>query len=347
MNATLKTGNSPDISFCVPVYNVENFLSDCINSIIAQETSAFTYEIVCVEDKSTDGTAEVLKELAKKHPQIRVFDNSENRGVSYTRNRAVKNATGKYIWFVDPDDMLYPHTVEKMFIEAEKHNTQVILGNYINCDETAKLQDFTDKYDPSFSVINTDGNNFLPFDDTGKRMCACVCGMFRRDFLLLHNLAFQEKMIAQEDTLFYYEFSLKTDSIIKYNAPCYIYRQRATSVMHSKSAERSKRYYESMRIMHRVYSEHLRTGDYKDKAVLLHKLHHMQQNITVCLALVPDSSYVKQELKDLKKQKIYPYKFRKDALKSKESFLRRTLFYLQPLEPFFWLLHLSGKIKNK
>ncbi len=339
---------APDISFCLPVYNVENFLSACIESIVSQDDGSFTYEIICVDDCSTDNTTAVLEDLSKTYPMIRIVKNEANSGVSYTRNQAVLNARGKYIWFVDPDDMLYPNAVSKMYAEAVSSDSKVILGNYITCTEDAVIKDFctSSNHPTSFKILPAEGDVFLPESETGIRMCACVSGMFKRDFLTENNLRFNENMIAQEDTLFYYQFSLRLESVTKYDGCCYIYRQRSSSVMHTKSPERSKKYYHSMRTMHEVYCEHLRKGDYKNKEVLLKKIHHMKQNITVCLAITPDTAFVKTQLKEIKHKKIYPYKFRKDALKTKESLLRRLLFFLQPVEPFFWLLHLSGKISK-
>ncbi|MBQ2815782.1 MAG: glycosyltransferase [Clostridia bacterium] len=337
-----------DISFCLPVYNVENFLKDCINSIVSQCTDEITYEIIAVDDLSTDNSYKILEKLKDTNPQIKLFKNDENKGVSYTRNRLISLANGKYIWFVDPDDMLYPGVVKLFFDKIENSDLNVILGNYITCNEDADFKNFEATNQPTaFNILSVDKDNYLPKSETGNPMCAIWAGMFKKSFLKENNLLFQEKMIAQEDTLFYYEFSLRLDNIIKYSQPCYIYRQRKTSVMHSKSCERSIKYYVSMRIMYDVYNNHLINDDYKDKQVLLNKIHHMKQNLAITLAGIPDTEYVKQEMKGLKKEKLYPFPFRKQALKSNENLLIRLLFFLQPIKPFFWLLHIIYKLKFK
>ncbi|MBR2329716.1 MAG: hypothetical protein IKA40_00555, partial [Clostridia bacterium] len=164
-------------------------------------------------------------------------------------------------------------------------------------------------------------------------------GIFLRDFLLKNNLYMNEKMSAQEDTLFYYEFEQKSKKIYKWEVPCYLYRQRTTSVMHVHDEKRNKQYYLAMVEMLRVYQEYKANGIYLDLSVLEHKIHHSKQNIATCLASITDKKYIKEQLKWLKTQKIYPYKFRKDALRGEGSLLKKLLVYLMPLKLFFWLYH--------
>lgn len=336
-----------DISFCLPVYNVRPFLEDCLQSIITQNMLNISYEILCVDDGSTDGSYEYLLERANSISCLRVLQNPENKGVSYTRNRMIREATGKYIWFVDPDDMLYKNVANYFFQQIEKLQADVLLGNFIRIPEETKGNE---KYEMDFCTTQTIAEkkkDFLPTDETNKPACSVWGGLFLREFLLSNGLSMNEKMIAQEDTLFYYEFALKTDNIYKLELPCYLYRQRKTSVMHSHSEERSKKYYLAMREMLRVYKDHLTKKDYKDLTVLQRKIHHSQQNIATCLAAISDKKYIKQELKILKKEKVYPYKFRKAALKTKDPLALRIVVFLMPIKPFFWLYHKMYQIRNK
>ena len=87
--------------------------------------------------------------------------------------------------------------------------------------------------------------------------------------------------------------------------------------------------------------------DYKDLEELQVKIHHSKQNIATCLATILDKRYIKQELRILKKERIYPYKFRKKALKGGEPVFLRLLNFLMPIELFFWIYHLIYKIKHK
>ena len=335
------------ISFCLPVYNVKEYLTECINSIISQKLKERDcyFEILCIDDASTDGSYNKLKEIEKKHSDIRVLRNDTNKGVSFTRNRLICEARGKYIWFVDPDDMLYPNIAFDFFELAENNKADVVLGDYIR---------FTDNNEISSSLLSenekrrsANQKDFLPSDKSGKKMCTVCAGIFNRDFLLKNELKFNEEMIAQEDTLFYYEFSLKAVEIIKCDFPCYFYRQRATSVMHKKSEKRAKEYYKSMFSMLNVYTKHLKENDYDDITILNKKIHQSKENIAFCLAMITDTKYVRTELKRLKKDKIYPYPFRKNALKSNEVYLLRVFRWLLPVEPMFWIFHFACITINK
>ena len=339
--------NGIKISFCIPVYNVSKYLNECIKSII-DNARGLQYEIICIDDASTDNSFDVLQALRQSLPQICLYKNNTNRGVGYTRNRLISLAKGDYIWFVDPDDMLYPGAAVRMLNAIENNDADIILGNYIRCNEEDIYSDFEpDKNPPFFKYVSYEDTDFLPKDDCNLSMNAIWGSLFRRNFLSSCKLSFQENMIAQEDTLFYYELSLKLNSAVKYTGPCYIYRQRQTSVMHSRNPERAKKYYLSILIMHEEYSNHFYAGNYRNEKILLDKMHHTSQNIATSLAGIPDTKYVKKELSSLKKSGLYPYRFRTEALKTSENILRRILFYLQPIEPFFWILHFIYKIKFK
>ncbi|MBR5545239.1 MAG: glycosyltransferase [Clostridia bacterium] len=336
-----------DISFCLPVYNVAPYIEECIKSIVTQKTEGISYDVVCVDDGSKDDSVEILKRLQQKYDFIKIFFNDGNKGVSYTRNRLIELATGKYIWFIDPDDMLYPNVVANMFNEIEKHNENVILADYVRCNERAVLSAFKENDTYTCSVVKTADRRYEPKEPNGNHMTAVWCGMFKRSFLLENNLKFVVNMIAQEDRLFYYHFDLKTETILRFYSPCYIYRQRSTSAMHTKTDEQLKKYYRSMRLLYNEYLKLYENKEYRDEGRLLAKIHHMQQSCTICLARCLDTKFVKSELKDMKKNKIYPYKFRTDAFNAKDNILIKLFFFLQPIEPFFWMLHCVGKLRNK
>ena len=336
--------NDIKISFCLPVYNVRNYLELCIQSIDNQTSiGGGTIEVLCLDDCSTDGSYELLQELAKHHPALKVLRNKHNSGVSFTRNLLIKSAKGKYIWFVDPDDLLYPGVVSLALREIEERGADVLLGNYIRIQENenitfSPLEHLHVSYSPQID---------LPVDDNGLQMSAIWAGLFKRDFLLEHQLFFNEKMIAQEDTLFYFEFGLRTANIYKFQEPCYIYRQRSTSIMHTRDSLRAQRYYDSMWEMYRVYMQHFESHDYKDKDVLLDKLNHMKQSLVLTLAGIEDSKKVYDQLKKLKEDGLYPYKLTKKYISPLLPLYQKILYYFLPIELDFWLLHILYRFRYK
>lgn len=93
--------------------------------------SGIQYEILCFDDSSTDDSYERLEKLSKTNDKIKVLKNDKNYGLSYTRNRLIKEATGKYIWFVDPDDIVR-NVVSVFYNEAEKMQCLAIIKEYRN-----------------------------------------------------------------------------------------------------------------------------------------------------------------------------------------------------------------------
>lgn len=106
-----------DLSVIVPVYNVERYLENCIESIFDQDLDVTQFEVLLINDGSTDSSYSICQRLAKKHPNIRLFSH-ENVGLSATRNRGIDQAQGKYIYFIDSDDFLKSHFLNQFLTIA-------------------------------------------------------------------------------------------------------------------------------------------------------------------------------------------------------------------------------------
>ena len=120
------------ISVIIPVYNAEKFLSRCIESVISQSYS--NWELILVDDGSPDNSADMAREIGKKHPCIIVLD-QENQGPSGARNTGMKAATGKYLCFVDPDDFVETNVYGKLVQQMEDENLDMLRFNYQKVDE--------------------------------------------------------------------------------------------------------------------------------------------------------------------------------------------------------------------
>lgn len=121
------------ISVIVPVYNVENSLGKCLDSLLGQTLDDI--EIICINDGSTDNSLEILRRYERDYEGIKIFD-KENEGQGVGRNIGIKNATGEFIAFVDPDDWVEVDMYEKMYNQAKKLNSQVVLCKYRNVQES-------------------------------------------------------------------------------------------------------------------------------------------------------------------------------------------------------------------
>lgn len=95
----------PIISLILPAYNVEKYIETCVQSCEQQDLSKESYELVIVNDGSTDDTPEIIRTLSVTYSNIKVVS-QQNQGLSMARNNGFKEATGKYIWFIDSDDII-------------------------------------------------------------------------------------------------------------------------------------------------------------------------------------------------------------------------------------------------
>ena len=345
---TQNNSRQVDISFCLPIYNVEKWVEDCINSIVGQELSNLNYEIVCVDDCSTDNSLEVIHRLAEKHPQIVVVSSKQNQGVSATRNIAINKSRGEFIWFVDPDDLLYPGSARFLYDSIAASDQNVIIANYMRINEDATIEQFEkSKSDHTVSLVSSKGNigaKDIQRQNNGYGMCSVCCCIFRRSFLIDNDLNFRENIHFQEDTVFYYEFTRKTEYVLSSDCLCYLYRQRSSSAIHTKNDMRMKKYYNSLVNMLEVYEEYKMNGN--NETELLNKIHQSKEKIVQVLVMISDADFVKEQMGVLRKKGIYPYPLRWDVLKADVALIRRVVLFLLPIGPFFGITNYIFRIKS-
>ena len=190
---------SPKVSIIIPVYNTEKYLDECLGSVENQTLKEI--EIICVNDGSKDGSLDVLKRHAKKDKRIRII-NQKNSGVSAARNNGMNAARGKYIMFVDSDDIVPPYAYEEAYNCAENYDAQVVcLGNicYTDGDEV-DWNSF--KYDESKVKEISCEKYQNPYYSLGIEMTSVWNKIWRKSFLMDNNVYFKEGILRGEDGLF-------------------------------------------------------------------------------------------------------------------------------------------------
>lgn len=125
----------PKVSVIVPVYNVEKYLARCLDSLVAQTLEDL--EIICVNDGSTDNSADILAKYAEKDDRITIITQS-NAGISEARNVGMKKATGEFVGFVDSDDFIEKDFYEKLYTSAIKNNADIACSSVIRENEKKK-----------------------------------------------------------------------------------------------------------------------------------------------------------------------------------------------------------------
>lgn len=116
-----------NISIIIPIYNVENYLAQCLDSIYSQTTPSM--EVILVNDGSTDNSLSICQEYKKKYPET-ILINKKNGGLSDARNAGTAIASGKYVSYLDSDDWLMPNSIQQLYDFAEKNQCEVVQGNF-------------------------------------------------------------------------------------------------------------------------------------------------------------------------------------------------------------------------
>lgn len=179
------------VSIVVPVYNAERYLRQCLDSIVGQ--SFGDIEILCVDDGSEDGSRDILREYAARHPRLKVFC-QEKAGAGAARNLGLDRATGDYLLFCDADDWLDRDMVRDLYGEACAKAADIAVSGVRYFDETRQV-DFRERPLPRKVLDRT--QPFAPAD-LGDRLFSSLRiqawnKLFRREFVRAQSLRFQEQ----------------------------------------------------------------------------------------------------------------------------------------------------------
>lgn len=208
------------ISIIVPIFNVERYLKDCVQSI--QDQTYKNIEIILINDGSTDGSKEICKKIVLEDPSIKLI-NQANHGLGYARNAGMKISIGKYIMFVDSDDYLPRDAVESMYNEIKNKDADIITANYIKTNDAGKPWE-----SPIFDPVKFPNMkiSIKDYDKSFYVMNSSVCNkIFKKDFLLKNNIKFEKKLPA-EDAIFSMQCLNLSNEIYFINNIIYYYRQR-------------------------------------------------------------------------------------------------------------------------
>lgn len=218
------------VSIIIPVYNVEKYLEECLDSAINQTYK--NIEIIVVNDGSTDGSLSILNEYASRCSNLKIL-NQENKGLSGARNSGLKHAKGKYIYFLDSDDFIDLNMIEECIELAEKNNLDII-----NFDAQVFYDnDFATNFKPNYDrskVLNSNiytGEEFYKYIKNHSAYKSPVwLSFYRLEFLEKNSLDFYEG-ITHEDELFSIKSFILANRVI-YHPKAYFHRRiREDSIM--------------------------------------------------------------------------------------------------------------------
>lgn len=220
-----------ELSIVVPVYNSSQYLSLCVDHLLDQGFSDSEYEIILVNDGSTDESLDICNNYAARHTNIRVFD-QPNLGVSVTRNRGIAEAKGKMVCFVDSDDYIVKGSFGRIFEECYRTDADIIRF-FIDIKEEA-------------DAIKTDVSGTLRYICTGVEFMErsgletfSVCSFYSKDFLVRNQIKFQ-KLCVGEDFLFASTALLKAKKFVQTGYTPYVYVRHHGSSSTRRGAQYSR-----------------------------------------------------------------------------------------------------------
>jgi glycosyltransferase involved in cell wall biosynthesis len=209
----------PKISVIIPVYNVEQYLRECLDSVVNQTMREI--QIICINDGSTDNSLAILEEYTNRDSRILIVSKINN-GAASARNVGLAHATGKYILFVDSDDTVDTKLCEKVYTKAEQSNANLVLFFHDNPNGLQQCICYTS--------INPD-DKIKWEDKKSLTNLGNVCGkLWQKDFIEKNNLKFYEQIFWLEDTLFYWQGLLLASKVSVLPEILYHYYLRPNSL---------------------------------------------------------------------------------------------------------------------
>lgn len=217
--------DTKEISIIIPCYNASKYLRQCIDSILNQTFK--NYEIIFINDKSTDNTLDILQEYKNNSDaDIKILENEYNSGPSFTRNKGLSVATGNYIAFIDSDDYIEPQYLEVLYQLIKQYNTEISMCSSKHVDKNGVLIDTVIR---EFLLEN---QNSIIERMTAFNIESAPWGkLISNKIIKENNISFEYDGL--EDNLFLFDIYCNIERLVYIRYPLYDYRQLENSISHN------------------------------------------------------------------------------------------------------------------
>lgn len=318
--------SAPKVSIIVPVYNSAQYLPDCLNSLLAQELPSF--EVICVDDGSTDASPRILAEYASRYPQIRVI-RQENAGVSAARNHGLALARGTYVYFCDSDDCLLAGILKQALAALEK-------GSSLCFFEMKRVP-------AQFSYCGEKAEEGIPvtqgLDAAVQNNLYVFTLLIQRDVLMDQKITFREGLAYSEDELFVMDLlcSIPSEQVRHLQGDGYLHRRNPGSVMNASKWHRGPRHYEAMK----QFAAELRQRSAVDASVQ-QELH--RRTVQAASNALYDGFFMEKQpekiLGELSAEGLYPYPLQWKTLKisNVKTTISNYVRFLFPVRGYYLLV---------
>jgi glycosyltransferase involved in cell wall biosynthesis len=325
------------LSIIIAAYNVENFIEKCILSCFSQNFSTKNYEVICVDDGSTDKTSEILENINEKYSNF-ILIRQTNQGLGASRNIGLRHARGDYIWFIDGDDFIEIDIISGIIRKIENSNLEILVLNYNIMHSNNKLLNHGCNDVVIDNAVIT-GSKFYRYNFERGYTWSFI---FKKSLFDKNQIAFQER-INMQDSEILPKLLLNVERLSFYEKSCYNYVQHPNSFTNTNIQSKRLRYFESIIVVNeslKEFLEHKVEGDIDLKTGLLGKIDMLHQIVFNHLVYF---KYNKETLckiiRLLKSNGFYPLKY--DA-KGRKYFIKIGLnkfpFLLKLLQNLFYVI---------
>lgn len=210
------------LSIIIPVYQVENYIHACLESIYRQDLKEDSFEVIVVNDGTKDRSMEVIQDIIKKHSNITVI-NQKNQGLSMARNNGIEKAKGEYILLLDSDDLLAEKCLPPLISEACQQKPDLVVADFKKMNDKEIEETLQNSTLNAPLNIKVKSGWALLQEDLNPRQCYVWRTIYRREFLVSNNIRFVPG-IYYEDIPFTHECYLKAGKCLRAHHLLYIYR---------------------------------------------------------------------------------------------------------------------------
>lgn len=235
------------ISVIIPIFNVEKYLSKCIESVLSQTYK--NLEIILIDDCGNDNSIKIAQKYIQQDSRIKIIHHSSNKGLAPARNTGLENSSGDYIFFLDSDDYIDKNTLEKLYIKAKETDADFVIGESTAFPETddeetkkraLKLNEYLKS--PTQAIIQVTKENFaetilkIPVVSWGK--------LFKAEFIKKNKLLFINENVIHEDDGFFLKFMSCLPKIAFSHEQTVMYRIRPLSITAIQDKKKKKQNFE-------------------------------------------------------------------------------------------------------
>lgn len=311
---------NPALSIVIPIYNVEKFLKENIDSIIMQQCYT-ECEIIIVDDCSPDDSYLIAKGYEKKYQNIQIIRHEKNKGLGAARNTGLEHAKGKYVWFIDSDDVIVSNCIQKILYELNINDEDILMFNaeVLNCNGTRTPYYAT--YPNTTEVIK--GYEFLSLHDVPhwQKPVTAWSRIQKISFLKKYNFKYPEGIFFEDEELNLREL-FKAENVRFINEVFYLYRNNEESIMKThftvkKFMDKIKVFISCLNILHEYQNQFPETVNliYKTHLSVLHQMTNVYKTMSK-----DERAEIRKQIKNLD---ISPIKYFSKSYK-------RFLLYFHP-----------------